>query len=81
MSPIGSGWYVFLAMNATDEVATDRFGPFSSNFELVSWLVEHRIAYRPGASFFKQSPLYFGEMTGDEADGYWATGIHEVRVV
>ena len=78
MPPLVPGFYCFTAMNARDAYAGDRQGPFMSLYDLCEWLVAHNVDYRPDRGISDRPVIYFGEMTGDESAGMWATGIHGV---
>ncbi len=65
-------------MNGTDRVATDLHGPFDSRNEVIDWMTQHSIAYRPNGEAFQKAVLYAGEMTADESANPWGTAIHRV---
>lgn len=75
----GPGWYCVVAMNGTDRVATDLFGPFETRDDVVMWLTQYGVQYRPAGEWFIQPVPCFNEMTMDESENPWATNIHQRR--
>jgi hypothetical protein len=64
-------------MNGSDKVATDLMGPFDSRDEVLAWMKDFAIEYRPNAEVYERAILYAGEMTDGESAWPWGSCIHE----
>lgn len=78
MPPLLPGFYVATAPNAADLAATDLVGPFASLWDLCAWLADFDVRYMPWRQRAKCCVLYAAEMTGEESNGVWATGVCRV---
>ncbi len=80
MPPLKPGWRCYMAPSATDKYATDISPAFDTREELMVWLRDSGVEYRPNEQVYARAigVEYFGELTGDVADQPWATACHSI---
>lgn len=79
MPPLRKGIYIATAPSASDLAATDLVGPFPSLWDLCAWLIDFNVNYMPWRKRARVCVQYWGEMTGEESLGMWATAAVIVR--
>ncbi len=62
-------------MNGSDRIATDLFGPFDTRQDVVDWIAESKLEYRPNGEAFDRAVLTWSEMSADESHEPWCTAI------
>ncbi len=74
------GWYVYLGSDR-HKIAMDKFGPFDTRQDIIEWMREHNVRYRPNAEAYERAVLCWSEMTDSEVADLWGTALHKIEAM